>query len=46
MKLEKDSTGTWVAAGNVNGVPFVAEGQTRSEAFCAALLLIKERWGR
>jgi hypothetical protein len=44
MKVEKDKSGIWIATGEMNGVPYIAEGATRSEAFAAALLLIKERW--
>jgi hypothetical protein len=45
MKVEKDKSGIWIATGELNGIPYIAEGATRAEAFAAALLLIKERWG-
>lgn len=44
MIVEKAKDGIWVARGEMGGIPFIAEGATRSEAFAAALLLIKERW--
>lgn len=44
MIVEKAKDGIWIARGEMSGIPFIAEGATRSEAFAAALLLIKERW--
>lgn len=44
MIVEKDKDGIWIARGEMGGIPYIAEGATRSEAFAAALLLIKERW--
>ena len=44
MIVEKDKNGIWIARGEMGGIPYIAEGATRSEAFAAALLLIKERW--
>jgi len=46
MKVEKainkDGTHYYIATGICNGFKFVAEGNTRGEAFRSALILIRE----
>lgn len=37
MTIEPTTTGTWIAHGHANGIPFAAEADTRMEAFSAAL---------
>ena len=37
MTIEPTLQGTWIAHGSAGGIPFVAEGDTPSEAFEAAL---------
>ena len=40
--LNKDGTHCYVASGICNGYRFIAEGNTRGEAFRSALILIRE----
>ena len=37
MIIEPTESGTWIAHGRANGTPFVAEAETREDAFHAAL---------
>lgn len=37
MTIEPTTTGTWIAHGHAAGIPFVAEADTRMEAFRGAL---------
>jgi len=37
MIIEPTVRGTWIAHGRAGGIPFVAEGETRDQAFRAAL---------
>ena len=47
MKIEKtinkDGSVCYLATGNCDDYNFIAEGNTRSEAFQSALILIRER---
>ena len=46
MTIEPTTTGTWIAHGHANGIPFVAEAETRMEAFSAALDAVYQGAGR
>ncbi len=37
MVIEQTLNGTWIAHGYANGVPYVAEGKTRHDAFVDAV---------
>ena len=40
--LNKDGTVSYLATGTCNNYKFIAEGNTKSEAFQSALILIRE----
>jgi hypothetical protein len=46
MIIEPTVRGTWIAHGRAGGIPFVAEADTRDEAFRAALAAIHDGTAR